>query len=207
MRRHRQRIIPLCVLLLALAACGGDDAGDDAATDDDTAAEADATEEEDTTPDDDGDDGESGGDGDDGDNGDDGEAEGDAEGSGSATVTWDGETYEYDGVSCRDSSMIEKFQMRTMRDPEVDDPWLDIRFDVEDGGPDLTGGVTVELFFHHGGPSIGDGEGYRASVDADTIASDASGASGELHLDPDNHSRADELNPDGGTLEFELICP
>lgn len=169
-------------LALLVAACGDSQTtdGDAAAPDDDTteAAQTEAAE---------------GGDSDD-------------EDEGSATATWDGEAYEYDGASCSTTFSGERFQMLAGAG-SGDAPQLDVRFNLDGDDADFSQPNSIELFFDRG-ETIGEGEGYEARGDATGgVTADESGVSGTIELEPDTETQAPDLNPEGGTLEFEIVCP
>ena len=135
------------------------------------------------------------------------DADGDDEGH--AEATWDGEQLAFDRVSCR--SIGESYALTAFGDgyelqtrfpaiPDADDP-LNPDFDYDRPS-------EVSLFFHGDNGTIGDGEGYEARGEEleGTVDSGEVWSEGSVHLGPDSHSGAEEINPDGGTLEFEMRC-
>jgi hypothetical protein len=127
--------------------------------------------------------------------------DGDDDGDGKATATWDGEDYEFARVRCEEI-VEDQFQIRASG-PDV--PNLQVRFGHdEDGEHDFDSISLVELFFDDG-DTIGDGRLYNARGDDVTgVTSDGTQVSGEVELEGDDDTQAD---PEGGTLEFEMICP
>ncbi|MFW7415862.1 hypothetical protein [Demequina sp. SO4-18] len=137
-------------------------------------------------------------------NGDGGDADAGG-GPSSATVQWDGETYQLDNVTCRDEPLVARY---TMLANGTDAPTLGvvIEYDPTADEPDLSQPSDVSLYFS-GGATVGEGEGYDASYDEVTgVTSSEAGASGSLHLGPEDGTSAADVNPDGGQLDFEVTC-
>lgn len=186
MRTTLRTAAPIAALLLALTACGGGTDEADAETDGAAAEEQD--------------------DGDAGDDGDGEQATG-GEGEGSATVSWQGEEHAYDSTVC-DTIVENRFQMRATG-ADQPDFWVNfdpVDIDDPDADHDFSRG-NVEIFFSGEGGTIGDGEGYRTPDLSEAVESDGSSASGSVELEPDDITQAPEVNPDGGTIEFEITCP
>lgn len=123
-----------------------------------------------------------------------------------ATATWDGTSYEYSSVSCRDEAVLGQFQMLATGS---DAPTLTVLIEYPGGetDPDLSQPSRIELFFAEGGGTVGESEGYEARDEAITgVTASAAGASGSLALGPDEDTAAAQTNPDGGQLDFELAC-
>lgn len=182
MRINRTTMSLLALLALLAAACSGGDGDAEAADDAGTEVEAE-------------DDAEADGD-------DDGDAEDD--GDGEAWAVWDGEEITFDRVRC-DTIVENDFQIRA---GGADLPELQVRFPEDGDDHAFDDPSLVAIFFDGDDGTIGDGEGYDARGDEiSDVTSDGSQVAGELHLEPDDATRADEVNPDGGTIEFEMVCP
>lgn len=128
-----------------------------------------------------------------------------------AEATWMGEPLSFRGVSCGTLPSREDYEIRGRGEGF----YLQARFPVDLLATEDTSDPVLEsespdsvaLFFEGEGGTIGDGEGYRAYADALTdVDSSATHVAGTIELQPDSDTRADEVNPDGGTIEFELRC-
>jgi hypothetical protein len=182
MRTTMRLMTPMAAVLLLVSACAGDD--DDGAIADETngTQEVEADDADDSDDADDGDDG---------------------DGDGEATATWDGEEYDFARVRC-DEIVEDTFQIRASG---PDAPDLQVRFGHDDAGDhDFDSISRVELFFNDG-DTIGDGRLYTTAGgrgDADGVSSDGTRVGGEAQLEGDDSTQAD---PEGGLLEFEMVCP
>jgi len=124
-----------------------------------------------------------------------------------ATATWLGEGLEFHGVTCGGLPQPDMYEIRARGEGyylqarfEVDMEATESRDDpvLRDGAP------SIDLFFDGDNGTIGDGEGYRGFDEG--LDWSAGHVSGTLEMSPDSSTRADEVNPDGGTLEFEIRC-
>lgn len=133
------------------------------------------------------------------------EAEPAGDGAASGTATWAGETYAYDSIMCQDQSQFGQFNM-IANGPDAPTLTVQIEFNPLEE-PDYSQPSKVELFFEGEGGTVGDGEGYAAPYGpVEGATSSMDGASGSVQLEPDESTRAPELNPEGGQLDFEITC-
>lgn len=187
MRRSARLWVLLAALLLVAAACG-DDEPEDEPTNEDAAADADADA-----------------------NGDEEADEADEEDSQEfAEATFNGESIAFSGVSCGTLPVADTYEIRGRIDGGGH---LQARFDVdsEASGDEIVLAsetpTSLDLFFPGEGGTIGDGEGFETRGEG-LAALDASVThlSGSVDLEPDTDTRSPETTPDGGTVEFELVC-
>ena len=129
------------------------------------------------------------------------------EGEEFAEATWMGEELPFQRVVC---GMVPPLGQYEVRATIEGGGYLQVRFDLEpdadhDDEPVLASGYNdVHLYFDGDGDTLADGEGYWGSTDA--LDHSTTHATGTVDMDPDSNTRADEVNPDGGMLEFEIRC-
>ncbi|MBU9710732.1 hypothetical protein [Evansella tamaricis] len=127
-------------------------------------------------------------------------------------VTWEGEEMEFDDIMCR--PMGERFQKEVSQDDSDETATLLVGYpraeDDDDIDYDFNRVSLVQLNINHGGETIGDGEVYSARsvdhIDGVEISGDGIYAKGTVELDARRNTLAEEINPEGGTIEFELSC-
>lgn len=138
--------------------------------------------------------------------------EDEAEGEEFAQATWLGEEVEFRAVSCGGLPQPGLYEIRaTMEDGGYQQARMELDPDADpDAGPVLASGpYDIDLFFEGDGGTIGDGEGYGTrgpDSGVDDLDYSATHVAGAVNLEPDLDSRAAEVNPEGGSLEFEILC-
>ncbi|MDG5788354.1 hypothetical protein QA612_12760 [Evansella sp. AB-P1] len=137
---------------------------------------------------------------------------GDTESEGYFEVILEGEEMEYDSITCRE--MGERFQMELGIDGFSENDSFIVGYprtdNLEVREYDFEKVTLVSLFIDHGGETIGDGESYSIRdvehIEGITISGDGMYAEGKVVLEAERNTKAEELNPEGGTVEFELNC-
>ena len=129
------------------------------------------------------------------------------EGEEFAEATWMGEELAFQRVEC---GMVYQLGQYEVRANIEGGGYLQARLDLEpdadhDDEPVLASGYnSVHLYFDGDGDMFVDGELYTAHTDA--LDHSTTHASGTLDMRADSSTQAEEVNPDGGTLDFEIRC-
>ena len=124
-----------------------------------------------------------------------------------ATATWMGEGLEFHGVTCGGLPQPDMYEIRARGEGYYVQARFEVDMEATESRDDpvlLDNAPSMDLFFDGDNGTIGDGEGYRGFDEG--LDWSAGHVSGTLEMSPDSSTRADEVNPDGGTLEFEIRC-
>lgn len=124
-----------------------------------------------------------------------------------AEATWMGEELAFQRVEC---GMVYQLGQYEVRANIEGGGYLQARLRLEpdadhDDEPVLRSGYnTVQLYFDGDGDMFVDGELYVGGTE--TLDYSTTHAAGTLDLRADSSTQAEEVNPDGGTLDFEIRC-
>lgn len=125
---------------------------------------------------------------------------------GTAEITFLGESYSFEDVSCEGHTTFPP-ENEMIRHRDADE---NVEFWVERDDPDESDVVEVRIGFPTGDAdeTIGEIESYVGRTTADEIEFElGSGTSGTLHLDPFDHMNDDvDHDPDGGEMEWTVSC-
>ncbi|GAB3802311.1 hypothetical protein [Virgibacillus kimchii] len=126
-----------------------------------------------------------------------------------AYATWNGEELHFENTSCgyqpgvgyRVTALGDGHHLQASYKVSDDsDDMLDPEFDFSEV-------FGLELFISAGpDTTIGEGEGYVNDGPLNDVTGDELSAKGTATLIPDRTSRAEEVNPEGGEVKFEIQC-